>query len=122
MDRLRYLDDLPLEEAEGVGNGEHHTRRTLGGQLLHHLRTHQPRLSRGHLDDLEPAHRGARWVCPVSRVRDQDLVLPRETVLSQILSDHEDSGKFALGTRRCAEGEAVHPRYLREHLTQLVKD
>src|SRR5437899_2747079 len=112
VDRLRYLDDLPLEEAEGVWNREHHPRGILGGQLLHRLRTHQPRLSRWHLDDLEPDHRGARRVCPVSRSGHEYRVLPCELVLPQLLPDHEDAGKLALGTRRGAEGEAVHPRDL----------
>src|SRR5712691_11732628 len=31
VDRLRYLDDLPFEEAEGVWNREHHARGPLGG-------------------------------------------------------------------------------------------
>src|SRR5437867_866155 len=122
VDRLRYLDDLPLKEAEGVWNREHHPRGTLGGQLLHRLRAHQPRLFRWHLDDLEAAHRGARRVCPVSRIGDEYLILICEVLLSEILPDHEDAGKLALGTRRGAEGEAVHPRDLREHLPQLVED
>src|SRR3989442_1715791 len=33
-----------------------------------------------------------------------------------------DAGNFALGTRRGAEGESLHPRYLREHPFELVED
>src|SRR5438132_3169397 len=76
VDHLRYLDDLPLEEAEGVGNGEHIASGTLGVQRLHRLRTHQPRLSRWHLAYLEPAHRCSRPDCPVRRIGDDYLVLP----------------------------------------------
>ncbi len=67
------LGDVAVEQAEGVGVGQHQRGDVLVGLLAQVVDVHPAVRRRGDLHDLKAGHRHRGGICPVRRVRGQDL-------------------------------------------------
>ena len=120
MEHLGDLPDVRAEEAEGVGQGEHHRCHALvqGGGEGGHVRVALGVRGDGH--DLEAGHGGRGRVRAVGGIGHQDAGAPLLAVVGQIGLDDEHARELALGAGGGRQAHGVEAGDLRQAALEVV--
>ena len=119
---LRDLEDLGLEQAEGVGVRHHDAGHGLVEQGLEGLHVDAAVLQGLHLHDLQTADRRRSGVGAVGAVGDDDLGAGHVAAAHMVRADQHETRQLAVGTGARVEGERVHAGNLGEGLVHLFID
>ena len=113
---MHHLDDAPdfgLEDAEGIGIGQHQS-----GHFASHLALERGQIDAAPAVGLQIPHlvsrgRDAGRVGAVSRIWDQ-YVTARVTAFFKACPDHQQAGELALRSRRRLQRNGVHAGDLKQ--------
>ena len=103
VDQISDLIYVLLEQPQRVGIGQHQADNGVVAYLLQRIQIHIPSLVRRDLHDIEAAHAGGSRVGAVGRVRNQDFVALRLTLVIEIPAHHQHAGHFAVRAGRWLE-------------------
>ena len=115
VDDLRDLEDVRIEDADGVGVREHQTCRIGADSRTQRVEVNAALVVRLDVDDLIAAHGSRRGVRAVGRVGNDDLRSGRVAAVGVIGLDKKNTGKLAVRACCGLEGDSVHA----EHFAKL---
>ena len=114
VDQAGDLQDVLIEEAHGVGIGEHEPRGVLPQDRLQGLQVHAAVRGGGDVHHLVAAHGGGGGVGAVGGIGHDDLAALRIAPAGVILLDEQHAGKLPVGAGGGLEGHALHAGDLAE--------
>ena len=121
VDNLGDLGDVRVEQADGVGVGEHQPCGVLVGCLTQRLDIDAAVGERRDADDMKARHSGGGGVGAVSRVRNQDVDAALMAVCLVIFFNQHQTGQLTVCARCRLEGHVVHAGDLAQILSGKVE-
>ena len=121
MDNLGDLGNVRVEQADGVGVGEHQSRGVFVGGLAQRLDIDAAVGEGRNADDVEAGHTGGSGVGAVGGVRDQDVDPAFVSVFLMVFFYQHQTGQLAVRARRRLEGHVVHAGDLAQILSGKVE-
>ena len=121
MDNLGDLGDVRVEQADGVGVGEHQSRSVLVGGLAQRLDVDAAVGEGRNADDVEASHGGGGGVGAVGGVRNQDVHTAFVSVFLMVFFNQHQTGQLTVCARCRLEGHVVHAGDLAQILSGKVE-
>ena len=113
---LRDLEDVLVENTDGVRVRQHQSRGVGADGGAQRVEVHAAVCAGRDVDDLEAAHRGGRGVRAVGGVGHDDLRARSVAAVGVVCLDEQHAGEFAV----CARGRLERDRVHAEDLAQLA--
>ena len=121
VDDLGDLQDVGVEQAQGVGIGEHQAGGVRAGGLAQGFQVHAALGVGGDGDHVKARHGGRGRVGAMGSVGDQDLGPGAVAPGLMVLADEQQAGVLTVGAGGGLEGHAVHAGDLAQQLFRGVQ-